>query len=73
MYLTYIIIGVTTLVSLYAFTAPAVLAGFMMNPYQTDRKQQYYRFISSGFIHKDHMHLLWNMISFYFFWNGNRT
>ena len=53
--------------SLYAFQAPAVLSAFMMNPYATDRKQQYYRFVTSGFIHKDHMHLLWNMLSFYFF------
>ena len=38
-----------------------------MNPYSIDRKQQYYRFVTSGFIHKDHIHLLWNMLSFYFF------
>ena len=38
-----------------------------MNPYYTHRHQQYYRFVSSGFVHKDHMHLLWNMFSFYFF------
>lgn len=67
MYITYIIIAVTTVISLYAFQSPAVLASLMMNPYATHRKQQYYRFITSGFIHKDHMHLLWNMFSFYFF------
>lgn len=67
MYLTYIIIGVTTVISLYAFQAPDVMSAFMMNPYYTARKRQYYRFISSGFIHKDHVHLLWNMLSFYFF------
>jgi membrane associated rhomboid family serine protease len=67
LYLTYIIIGATTLVSLYAFQAPQVLSALMMNPYYTDKKQQYYRFITSGFIHKDHIHLLWNMLSFYFF------
>mgnify|MGYP000032276954 FL=1 len=39
----------------------------MMNPYSTHRRNQYYRFVSSGFVHKDHMHLLWNMFSFYFF------
>ena len=67
MYITYIIIGVTVIISLYAFQAPAVLSSLMMNPYYTHRNQQYYRFVSSGFIHKDHMHLLWNMFSFYFF------
>lgn len=67
MYITYIIIAVTTLISLYAFQSPALMSSFMMNPYYAHRKQQYYRFVSSGFIHKDHMHLLWNMLSFYFF------
>lgn len=67
MYITYIIIGVTTLVSLYAFQAPAFLSAAMMNPYAVHHKQQYYRLVTSGFIHKDHMHLLWNMFSLYFF------
>lgn len=67
MYITYIIIGLTTVVSFYAFQRPAVLSSLMMNPYYTDRRQQYYRFVTSGFIHKDHMHLLWNMFSLYFF------
>lgn len=67
MYITYIIIGITTLISLYAFQAPAFLASAMMNPYAVQRRQQYYRLVSSGFVHKDHMHLLWNMLSLYFF------
>jgi membrane associated rhomboid family serine protease len=39
----------------------------MLNPYVINTRGQYYRFITSGFIHKDHSHLLWNMVSFYFF------
>ncbi len=46
------------------------MARLMMNPYLIQTKGQYYRFISSGFIHKDHSHLLWNMFSFYFFGNA---
>jgi membrane associated rhomboid family serine protease len=38
----------------------------MMNPYQIKTKGQYYRFLTSGFIHINHTHLLMNMISFYF-------
>ena len=67
MYISYVIIGITVLVSFYAFQSPTVLSSLMMNPYYTHRHQQYYRFVSSGFVHKDHMHLLWNMFSFYFF------
>lgn len=43
------------------------MRGFMMNPYMISSRKQYYRFLTSGFIHKDHMHLLMNMFSFYFF------
>jgi membrane associated rhomboid family serine protease len=50
-----------------AFSRPAMFAGFMMNPYSVSRRGQYYRFITSGFIHQDHMHLIMNMVSLYFF------
>lgn len=43
------------------------MSGWMMNPYQISNRRQYYRLITSGFIHNDHMHLLWNMFAFYFF------
>ncbi len=67
MFITYIIIGVTVLVSMLAFNRPNMLGEFMMNPYKIRTQRQYYRFITSGFIHKDHMHLILNMFSFYFF------
>jgi membrane associated rhomboid family serine protease len=67
LYITYILIAVTAVVSFYAFQAPGFLSAAMMNPYSVQEKKQYYRLISSGFVHKDHVHLLWNMFSFYFF------
>lgn len=65
--LTYILIGVTVVISFYAFNRADVKYRLMMNPYNINRKQQYYRFITSGFIHGDQMHLLFNMLSLYFF------
>jgi len=65
--ITYILIGITVAISFYAFNNADVKAKFMMNPYAISRRQQYYRFITSGFIHGDYVHLLMNMISFYFF------
>jgi membrane associated rhomboid family serine protease len=65
--ITLIIIIVTTGISLYTMQKPSVLNGLMMNPYLITRHGQYYRLISSGFIHRDHMHLIFNMFSFYFF------
>ncbi len=65
--LTLIIIMVTTGISLYTMQKPRVLNSLMMNPYLITSQGQYYRLISSGFIHRDHMHLIFNMFSFYFF------
>jgi membrane associated rhomboid family serine protease len=66
-FVTYTIIGVTVLISMMAFNRPNMLGEFMMNPYKIKSRGQYYRFITSGFIHQNHMHLILNMFSFYFF------
>lgn len=50
-----------------AFNRPNMFAEFMMNPNKIKSRGQYYRFITSGFIHQNHMHLILNMFSFYFF------
>lgn len=68
--LTIGIIVITSGVSLYAINQRQVLNKLMMNPYMVTNRGQYYRTITSGFIHADHMHLLFNMISFYFFGTG---
>lgn len=65
--ITYILIGATVVVSMLAFNRPTMFAEFMMNPYKVRTRGQYYRFLTSGFIHQDHMHLILNMFSFYFF------
>jgi membrane associated rhomboid family serine protease len=65
--ITYILIGITVAVSFLALSNGNIMRALIMNPYQISTRGQYYRLITSGFIHKDHMHLLFNMISFYFF------
>ena len=67
MIITYTFIAITVVVSMYAFNNASVLSGFMMNPYMVANRKQYFRLVTSGFIHKDHMHLIMNMISLYFF------
>ena len=67
MYITYIIMAVTIALSFYAWKQPSVMAKFIFNPYMAQRRNEFHRFITSGFIHQDHMHLLLNMFSFYFF------
>jgi membrane associated rhomboid family serine protease len=67
MTITNIIIGITVLISLLAMSRQKLMHNLMMNPYRIKRNNEYYRFLTSGFIHIDHMHLLFNMFSFYFF------
>ena len=38
-----------------------------MWPYYVKRNNEYYRFITSGFLHADFMHLFFNMFTLYFF------
>ncbi|MBP6411383.1 MAG: rhomboid family intramembrane serine protease [Pseudarcicella sp.] len=67
MSLTIIILIVTVGISILAFSNPSVLSKAIFNPYIITRNKEYYRFISSGFIHADFMHLFFNMFTFYSF------
>src|SRR6478735_1958172 len=67
MSLTLIIIIITVITSLYAWNNPAIQQKWMMNPYNVDRRKEYWRFVTSGFIHSDYTHLFFNMLTLYFF------
>lgn len=58
---------VTVGISYYAWQNPLVLEKLMLNPYKVTKKNEYYRFVTSGFIHADFGHLIFNMLSFWFF------
>ncbi|MES2430935.1 MAG: rhomboid family intramembrane serine protease [Bacteroidota bacterium] len=65
--ITLILIGINIIVSLIGFGSEAFINKTIMWPYGISRNKEYYRFISSGFIHADFVHLLFNMITLYFF------
>jgi membrane associated rhomboid family serine protease len=65
--ITYILIGVTVIATFYAWNDEKVFSRWMFNPYDIRRKKQYFRFITSGLIHLDYVHLFFNMLSLYFF------
>lgn len=67
MSLTVIIIIITVLVSLAAFRNQKLLQDLILWPHAMHHPSQFYRFLTSGFVHVDEMHLAFNMISFYFF------
>ncbi|MBC7450595.1 MAG: rhomboid family intramembrane serine protease [Cytophagales bacterium] len=65
--LTVILIIITCGISLLALNNAELMQKLIMNPYITERRKEYYRFVTSGFLHADLMHLAFNMLSFYFF------
>ena len=64
---TVLIIALTVLTSYLAWQKHNLSERWMFTPYQIQKKNQWDRFILSGFIHKDGTHLLFNMFTFYFF------
>ncbi|MEY5047054.1 MAG: hypothetical protein RLZZ175_413 [Bacteroidota bacterium] len=67
MSITLIIIIITVAASYYAWEKPDIMYKWIMNPYTVQRKNQYERFITSGFIHQDWGHLFFNMFALYIF------
>ncbi|MBB6005398.1 rhomboid family intramembrane serine protease [Arcicella rosea] len=67
MSLTFIFIGITIALSLYAWNNQTVLNKWIMHPYSVREYKEYYRFLTSGFLHADYGHLFFNMLSLYFF------
>ena len=65
--LTLILIAVTVLVTWLAFNNPRLLDRLILWPPAIDRKHQYDRLLTHGFIHADLQHLLFNMITLFFF------
>jgi membrane associated rhomboid family serine protease len=62
-----VILVVSVVLSIYCFGNQDKMHSWMLNPYQVTHRKQYYRILTSGFIHADWMHLLFNMLTFYFF------
>lgn len=65
--ITFILIALNVLVSVIGFSNHDFMNKGIGWPYRTRRENQYYRFISSGFLHGDWMHLIFNMFTFFFF------
>src|SRR5690606_28283634 len=63
-----IIFALTIGFSLYLFSNPQYYGKYMLHPYGIHRdKSKLYTVFTSGLIHKDWMHLIFNMMTFYFF------
>lgn len=65
--ITILLIASNVIFSLLALNSRSVLNQTIMWPYGVNRDKQYYRFITSGFIHADLIHLFFNMFTLFFF------
>ncbi|MBI1183885.1 rhomboid family intramembrane serine protease [bacterium] len=64
---TYIIIGVTAVVSFMAFNNMELKYKLLFYPWKINSDREWYRFVTSGLVHADMMHLFFNMFTLFFF------
>jgi membrane associated rhomboid family serine protease len=67
--ITTIILIATVAISLLALRNYKLQEDYIFNPTAITYNNQWYRFITCGFVHANEMHLAFNMISFYMFGN----
>lgn len=70
MSITLILVLLTSGISYYAFNNYGFMDKMILNPYRITKKNEYYRFITSGFVHADFGHLIFNMLSLWFVGEG---
>src|SRR5215471_4057576 len=63
----YLLIGLTCLLSWLGFRSNAIEEKYIFNPQAILAWKEYYRLVSSAFLHAGWPHLIWNMISLYWF------
>ena len=64
---TLIIIAITAVISMLAFSNQNLMRQLILWPPALSRDHQYYRLVTYGLIHADVQHLLFNMLTLFFF------
>lgn len=64
---TIIIVVITAIISIMAFSNDELYNRLILWPRRMDSPAEYYRLLTSGFIHADWMHLFFNMFALYLF------
>ena len=70
---TQLIILITAIVSIVAFSSTTIKEQLLFKPVQIQKRNEWYRFFTSGLIHADWEHLLFNMLTLYLFGEGLET
>jgi len=62
-----ILIGIMIVTSIIALNNKKLLNALILNPSRIDSHHEYYRFLTSGFIHANYLHLFVNIFTLFFF------
>jgi len=65
--LTYAIMAITGITSFMAFSNSSLKSRLLFHPHTIKRQGQWDRFLGHGFIHSGWAHLIFNMVTMYFF------
>lgn len=65
--MTFYIVILTIAISIWAFYSNEIMDKLIFNAYSVNRKNEWYRFITCGFIHADWLHLIINMLVLFSF------
>lgn len=60
-----LVVAITAIISIIAFSNNALTDKLILWPRRMDNPAEYYRLLTSGFIHADWMHLMFNMFTLY--------
>lgn len=69
-YVTIGLIIVTCIVSIMAWSNPTITEKYIFNVFFVLNRKQWYRLITSGFLHSNYIHLGFNMYALYLFGRG---
>ena len=64
---TSLILIVTIGTSILAWNRPQMYKKWLLNPYSIKHGGEYWRFVTSGFVHLNYLHLFFNMFALFFF------
>lgn len=67
MLITLLIIAITCIVSFMAFNNSRLMNDLILWPPAITRQREYHRLVTYGVVHADAMHLLFNMVTLFFF------
>lgn len=65
--MTFPLIALTAVISWFGFNNQSFFNKYLYRPYAIKNDKEVWRFVTSAFLHADWMHLIFNMLSLFFF------